>query len=116
MNKSIDDKRDAVPFTSRLIAYYRAEETKREMPLVSDPFAERLAGDLSSYFEKHKRTKGTGDYAVVRTYYIDEKVLKPWCDDKRRSQIVMLGAGLDARAYRFRSMYRRVEYPKYGQV
>ncbi|MFW9794802.1 MAG: class I SAM-dependent methyltransferase [Candidatus Thorarchaeota archaeon] len=101
MNQIIDDKRDAVPFTARLIAHYRAEETERKRPLISDPYAKRLAGDLSSYFEKHKRTKGTGDYAIVRTYYIDEKVLKPWCDHNKRSQIVILGAGLDARAYRF---------------
>jgi methyltransferase (TIGR00027 family) len=101
MNKKIDDKGDAVPFTARLIAHYRAEETKRKTPLISDPYAERLAGDLRSYFKKHKRTKDTGDYAVVRTYYIDEKVLKPWIENHRKSQIVMLGAGLDARAYRY---------------
>ena len=101
MNQIIDDKRDAVPFTARLIAHYRAEETERKKPLISDPYAKQLAGDLSSYFAKHKRTKGTGDYAIVRTYYIDEKVLRPWCKDNKRSQIVLLGAGLDARAYRF---------------
>jgi methyltransferase (TIGR00027 family) len=101
MNKDIDDKGGAVPFTARLIAHYRAEETRRKSPLISDPLAERLAGDLSSYFKKHKRTKGTGDYAVVRTHYIDEKILRPWCENHRKSQIVMLGAGLDARAYRY---------------
>ncbi|MFW9841926.1 MAG: class I SAM-dependent methyltransferase [Candidatus Thorarchaeota archaeon] len=101
MDPNIDDNTNAVPFTARLLAHYRAEETKRKVPLIFDPFAERLAGDLSSYFKKHKRTKGTGDYGVVRTYYIDEKVLKPWCDSKKKSQIVILGAGLDARAYRF---------------
>jgi methyltransferase (TIGR00027 family) len=101
MNQTIDDKRDAVPFTARLIAHYRAEETKRKSPLISDSYAKELAGDLSSYFKKHRRTKGTGDYAIVRTYYIDEKVLTPWCDDHKKSQIVLLGAGLDARAYRF---------------
>jgi len=101
MNQTIDEKSDAVPFTARLIAHYRAEETRRKAPLISDPYAKGLAGDLSSYFKKHKRTKSTGDYAIVRTYYIDDKVLKPWCENHKRSQIVMLGAGLDARAYRF---------------
>jgi methyltransferase (TIGR00027 family) len=100
----IDNKRDAVPFTARLIAHYRAEETKRKDPLIHDPFAEQLAGDLSSYFDEHKRTRGTGDYAIVRTHYIDEKILTPWCNAQKESQIVILGAGLDARAYRILSL------------
>jgi methyltransferase (TIGR00027 family) len=73
----------------------------RDVPLISDPFAERLAGDLTFYFEEHKRTGGTGDYAIVRTFYLDDKILTPWCDTHKVSQIVSLGAGLDARAYRF---------------
>ncbi|MFX1483961.1 MAG: class I SAM-dependent methyltransferase, partial [Promethearchaeota archaeon] len=101
MKRKSDDERDAVSFTARLIAHYRAEESKQRNPLVYDPYAERLAGDLSSYFEEHKRTQGTGDYAIVRTHYIDENVLTPWCEKSRESQIVILGAGLDARAYRF---------------
>ncbi|MFW9869842.1 MAG: class I SAM-dependent methyltransferase [Candidatus Thorarchaeota archaeon] len=96
----IDDTDNAVPFTSRLLAHYRAEETKRDARLISDPFAERLAGDLSPYFEKHKRTSGTGDYAIVRTFHIDDKILNPWCNTHKESQIVILGAGLDTRAYR----------------
>ncbi|MHA2359293.1 MAG: class I SAM-dependent methyltransferase [Candidatus Thorarchaeota archaeon] len=99
--QEIDDERDAIPFTARLIAHYRDEETKRDVPLISDPFAERLAGDLTFYFEEHKRTGGTGDYAIVRTFYLDDKILTPWCDTHKVSQIVSLGAGLDARAYRF---------------
>lgn len=96
----IDDKKSAVPFTARLIAYYRAIESRREDPLIVDPFAERLAGDMDLYFREHKRTRGTSDYAVVRTHYIDNHLLAPWCDKHERSQIVLLGAGLDARAYR----------------
>ncbi len=100
MKQNIDDKRNAVPFTARLIAHYRAEETRRNTPLISDPFAERLAGDMTSYFEDHRRTRGTGDYAIVRTFYVDDKILAPWCDTHKESQIVILGAGLDTRAYR----------------
>ena len=97
----IDDKKSAVPFTARLIAYYRALESRREDPLIVDPFAEKLAGDMRSYFRNHRRARGTNDYAVVRAFYIDERLLKPWCEKHKESQVVLLGAGLDARAYRF---------------
>ena len=96
----IDDKKSAVPFTARLIAYYRAQETRHEDPLIIDSFAELLAGDMTSYFSEHKRARGTSDYAVVRTHYIDNHILVPWCDTHKQSQIILLGAGLDARAYR----------------
>jgi len=97
----IDEKKSAVPFTARIIAHYRAMESRSENPLIIDPFAERLAGDMDSYFEEHKRTRGTGDYAVVRTHYIDNHLLTPWCNAHEKTQVVLLGAGLDARAYRF---------------
>jgi methyltransferase (TIGR00027 family) len=100
----IDDKKSAVPFTARLIAYYRAQESRQEAPLIVDPFAERLAGDMTQYFNEHKGVRGTNDYIVVRTHYIDNHVLAPWCDAYKQSQIVLLGAGLDARAYRFQPL------------
>mgnify|MGYP006286519661 FL=1 len=36
------------------MAYYRAQESKKEEPLYTDPFVERLAGDLTSYFNKEQ--------------------------------------------------------------
>ncbi|MFW9981603.1 MAG: class I SAM-dependent methyltransferase, partial [Candidatus Thorarchaeota archaeon] len=106
---NIDDKEDAVSFTARLIAHYRAEETKQDAPLISDPFAERLAGDMSTYFEEHKRARGTGDYVIVRTFHLDDKILTPWADTHKESQIVILGAGLDARAYRFAPLQKNTQ-------
>jgi methyltransferase (TIGR00027 family) len=97
----LESERSAVPFTSRLIAYHRAMESVRENPLILDPFAARLAGDLDSYLRNHRHTGSTSDYTVVRTRFIDEHVLGPWCVREIESQIVLLGAGLDARAYRF---------------
>ncbi len=97
----IDDERNAVPFTARLIAHYRAMEAQREDSLFVDPFAERLAGDMTRYFSEHAWARGTNDYVTVRTYYIDTQLLIPWCRTHEESQIVLLGAGLDARAYRF---------------
>jgi methyltransferase (TIGR00027 family) len=95
----INSDLSAVPFTARLNAYYRFEEMQRERPLIIDPFAEKLAGDMSDYFEKH--LKRSGDYGIVRSYYVENNLLSTWCKDNPRSQIVLLGAGLDTRAYRF---------------
>ncbi|WP_455464785.1 class I SAM-dependent methyltransferase [Candidatus Hodarchaeum mangrovi] len=89
-----------IPFTARLMAYYRAQESKSDAPLFIDSFAKELAGDFSSYAEKHKFTVKRGDYPLVRSYFIEKNLLTAWCNQKE-TQIVLLGAGLDSRAYRF---------------
>lgn len=94
----------SLPFTARLMAHYRALENKRDSPLFVDPFAEQLAGDLSSYFGKYVRHSYQSDYPIARTYYIDQELLVPWCKKEKKSQVVILGAGLDARAYRLKSL------------
>jgi len=101
---TIDADEHAVPFTARLIAYYRAQESKRENPLIVDPFAKRLAGDLQSYTMDHKRTVGSGDYAIVRAHYVDNRLDESWSENL---QIVIIGAGLDTRAYRLKSLKER---------
>jgi methyltransferase (TIGR00027 family) len=93
-----------VSFTARLMAYYRAQEYKNDSPLIIDPFAEQLAGDMTSYADKHKFIVGKGDYPLVRSYYIEKKLLTSWCNTITNSQIVLLGAGLDTRAYRFKPL------------
>jgi methyltransferase (TIGR00027 family) len=90
-----------VPFTARLTAYHRALENKRDKPLLKDSFAEMLAGDLSTYDANHRYTTRRGDYPVVRSYYVEESLLRPWCNEVYESQIVLMGVGLDSRAYRF---------------
>ncbi|MFX1288112.1 MAG: class I SAM-dependent methyltransferase [Promethearchaeota archaeon] len=101
-SESIDT---GLPFTARLMAYYRAQELKRDNRLIVDPFAERLAGDLELFINKHIRLSEM-DYPIVRSHYIEEILLKPWCHDLKNSQIVILGAGLDTRAYRFKPLKR----------
>jgi methyltransferase (TIGR00027 family) len=98
-----NDRKTGVPFTARLIAYYRTQEMDNESPLIIDPFAERLAGDLQSYLQKH-RHQSKSDYTIVRPYFIEEKLLTHWCNTIRESQIVLLGAGMDTRAYRFKPL------------
>jgi len=94
-------QRYPIPFTARLTAYHRAQETKRRNPLLVDPFADCLAGDLTSFDQNHRYTTRRGDYAVIRSYYIEEELLRPWCNEVSESGIALLGAGLDSRAYRF---------------
>ncbi len=99
-NKNLNSEDAAVPFTARLIAFYRALEFKENKPLIVDPYAERLAGDMTNYIDKHRHFS-KNDYAIVRAYYVENNLLTPWCNTKAKSQIVILGAGLDTRAYRF---------------
>jgi len=101
---TIDDEKDAVPFTARLMAYYRSQEYKSASPLIIDPFAERLAGDMTEYANKHKFVVQRGDYGLVRSYFIENSLLVPWCNNNKVSQIVLLGAGLDTRAYRLKNL------------
>jgi methyltransferase (TIGR00027 family) len=44
------------------------------------------------------------DYPNVRSHYIEEKLLRPWCFMHQKSQIILLGAGYDTRAYRFKPL------------
>jgi methyltransferase (TIGR00027 family) len=101
-----NDEGAAVPFTARLNAYYRAAESKEANPLLIDPYAEQLAGDMTEYFGKHKRFTEMGGSQIARSYYIENDLLRPWCDAHEKSQVVLLGAGLDTRAYRL-SFLRR---------
>jgi methyltransferase (TIGR00027 family) len=101
--QELNDENPAVPFTARLMAYYRAQELKHSCPLIVDPFAERLAGDMTSYLNKHNRYTEM-DSSLVRSYYIEENLLTPRCNTHAQSQIVLLGAGLDTRAYRFQPL------------
>jgi methyltransferase (TIGR00027 family) len=85
------------------MAYYRARERKRDHPLIVDLFAERLAGVMTAYIEKHRHFSES-DYPIVRSYYIENNLLTSWCKVQATSQIVLLGAGLDTRAYRFQPL------------
>jgi methyltransferase (TIGR00027 family) len=101
-----NDESSAVPFTARLNAYYRAIESKRANPLLTDPYAEQLAGNMTEYFEKHKRFTEIGGSQIARSYHIENDLLEPWCTAHEKSQIVLLGAGLDTRAYRLSSLQK----------
>ncbi|MFX0052835.1 MAG: class I SAM-dependent methyltransferase, partial [Candidatus Hermodarchaeota archaeon] len=115
---SINSESTDIPFTARLMAYYRSQESYHESPLIVDPFAEKLAGGMASYANKHKFIAGRGDYPLVRSYYIEKNLLTPWCHSNAQSQIILLGAGLDTRAYRFKPLQKNkhiifeIDFPK----
>ncbi|WP_031469468.1 SAM-dependent methyltransferase [Sciscionella sediminilitoris] len=86
------DELDPVAHTSRLTAAMRAAESRRPDALFTDPFAERLAGasarQLAEDFDG-------GPTIPVRTRYFDDAFA-----ELRPSQIVVLAAGMDTRAFR----------------
>lgn len=84
-----------VPFTARMMAAMRARETNREDRLFSDPFAEKLAGEEA--FQQVDRRLSTDDqtYVAVRTRFFDD-----FLTTAQIGQVVLLGSGLDTRAYR----------------
>ncbi|MHA1150967.1 MAG: class I SAM-dependent methyltransferase [Promethearchaeota archaeon] len=92
-----------VTFTARLMAHYRAQENNRDDPLIIDPYAKSLAGDLKFYLKNHIRASEM-DYPLVRSNYIEQELLIPWCESNEKSQIILLGAGLDTRAFRFKPL------------
>lgn len=89
-----------VSSTAKAMAAVRACESKRQDALFNDPFAERLAGEEAmakaiSLTEQHE--KQGRPYAQVRTRFLDDFLLS---NVKNISQVVLLGAGLDTRAFR----------------
>ncbi|MED5811203.1 SAM-dependent methyltransferase [Mycolicibacterium sp. 050232] len=90
----------AVADTGVLVAAIRAEENRRPDRLFTDPFAERLAGESGERMLA-EAVATSGDKStlqiVVRTRFWDEALLHAV---RSVRQVVILAAGLDARAYR----------------
>lgn len=97
---------EKVSRTALGVAAKRAVEQERPDRLFDDPYAARLAGDeLSALLRqweglgrdlvqvKAKRTR----FVAVRTRIFDDFLMQSNCNAR---QVVILGAGMDARAYR----------------
>ncbi len=91
---------NAVGTTALLVAALRAEETKRKDRLFEDPLAERLAGEAGHHVRaKYQAAAGPSVPIIeVRTRYFDQALQNAYESGIR--QIVILAAGMDARAYR----------------
>ena len=90
----------AVARTGLLVAAMRAEESARDDPLFTDPFAERLAGEDGQQLlaQAVAATGPSSPQIIIRTRFFDEALLG--AQDGGTSQVVILAAGMDARAYR----------------
>jgi methyltransferase (TIGR00027 family) len=91
---------EAVASTGLLVAAIRARESTREDRLFADPFAAKLAGEAGRQLLA-KAIAETGEQTtaqiIVRTRFWDEALLRAAHNAK---QVVILAAGMDARAYR----------------
>ncbi|MEM8602620.1 MAG: SAM-dependent methyltransferase [Cyanobacteria bacterium P01_H01_bin.121] len=90
-----EDYDSFVPFTARMMAAVRARESEREDALFQDPFAAKLAGATAFQQVAEQLTIRDTAYIAVRTHLFDTFLLQA-----QTTQVVLLAAGLDTRAYR----------------
>ncbi len=96
----MDNTRQAVAATGLLVAAMRAEESTRDDRLFADPFADRLAGEEGRRLlaQAEAATGGASAQIVIRTRFWDEALVR--VNARGTTQVVILAAGMDARAYR----------------
>ncbi len=92
--------KDLVSRSSRMMAAVRAIETQRPDALFKDPLAVKLAGDdiiaeIAPSAQEYE-DKGT-PIVIVRTRFFDDFLMKEAASIR---QVVILGAGMDTRAFR----------------
>ncbi len=96
----MDSDRAAVAGTALMVAAIRARESTRPDRLFTDPFAATLAGETGRQMLEAAVAR-SGDRTtmqiVVRTRFWDEALLQA---GETCGQVVLVAAGMDARAYR----------------
>lgn len=98
-----DQARTRVPSTSIVTCWMRAIESKKpeEVRLISDPFAELLCGSDAQKlveefpFKTSDQLQFWVDFMATRTRWFDDAITAA-----KPLQMVILGAGLDSRAWR----------------
>lgn len=91
-------ERSAVTGTALWIAAARARESARPDALFRDPWAEALAGadGRARLAASEQASGGQNAYLPIRTRFFDDTLIAAtWAQ-----QVVLLGAGMDTRAYR----------------
>lgn len=100
------DSQSPISHTARIVAAKRAIEQERPDRLFEDPFAADLAGEEVETLLERWRSTGKDinrlrqvrtRYVAIRTRIFDDFLLA--CNEQIQ-QVVILGAGLDARAFR----------------
>lgn len=102
MTPDADDRLDPVARTARWTAAERARESARPDRLFSDPLAEILAGEASHPPAPATAEDEAGDspFIAVRTRFYDDAITDAVSTRKAMTQVVLVAAGLDTRAYR----------------
>jgi methyltransferase (TIGR00027 family) len=103
-----DTDMTGVGLTSRWVAANRALETERPEPLYRDPFARELAGEAGFEMLFGMRAvlgmsgyTGPDPFLTIRTKFFDDALLAA-VRDTAIDQVVILAAGMDARAFRLK--------------
>lgn len=93
MAQSYTEVTTAISFTGRMCAASRYEESQRRDSLFADPLAGKLAGSSGMQ-------QPMGAWILVpRTRFGDDVLYKAYADKGAR-QLVIMGAGMDTRAFR----------------
>jgi len=97
-----------VAHSARLVSAWRALESERDGSdaLFSDSLASVLSGKaaLKRAKEKNAENPDAGARIVVRTKYFDDWLETALNEDPDLMQLVILGAGMDTRAYRMKCL------------
>jgi methyltransferase (TIGR00027 family) len=95
-----------VGLTSRWVAASRARETERSDHLFADPYARALAGEEGFTLLRKTHAARSGQpsdepdpYLSIRTRFFDDALIRAVADPAL-DQVVLLAAGMDARAFR----------------
>ncbi len=107
-------KRERSSITTQGIAAIRAIESSKppEERICYDPLARRMVNPVFyvlaklSYGYGERRAPGTVEFITARTRFIDDYLST--CLENGIEQLVILGAGLDSRAYRFNQLIEHV--------
>jgi methyltransferase (TIGR00027 family) len=99
---SEDGPLDPVAGTARWTAAERAREADRPDRLFEDPLAEALAGEEGRALGQRMRRGGLFDNPgfAVRTRFFDDALTASLSRPDAASQVVLVAAGMDTRAYR----------------
>ncbi|MDJ1172370.1 SAM-dependent methyltransferase [Roseofilum sp. BLCC_M154] len=97
MTAETDSKTPFVPFTARVMAAIRAAESDRPDRLFYDPWAQQFVTPEAIAFKDEKLHARDHEYVAIRARFLDDLIASSVPPLK---QIVILGAGMDARAFR----------------
>lgn len=91
------NSRKFVAKSAQLMAAIRAKEHERKERLFTDPFAAKLAGDEVLEMLEEQLPPQDRLYILIRTRFFDDFIIEAV---REASQVVILGSGLDTRAFR----------------